>query len=180
MKAIYSLLAVVFLFSLGSCAGKNEKKAKGIANFEAIAEANKDSAVLVREQKLREKLLGKKISILKTIIPSYKEDEMNMVLVISKFDCNSCVYAGYDIVRKVRASRSVINTYAVGVTNQVLIPKNYKETVYEDKKQELLSSLNYSPTPIILVFQGERIVGLHTPEDATSEHSKNFMNEYPY
>jgi hypothetical protein len=179
MKAAYLLLAAVLL-GLGACKSNAARNDAAHANLEAIAKADKNAASIAREQKLLKKLAGKELHTLNTVIPDLDNDQTNMVMVISNFDCVSCVNAGYDILQQIKEANGVIKTYATGITKEVAIPKDYKETVYEDENNNLHAELNYAPTPVILVLEGNRIIDLHTPEDAGSEYSRNFINEYMY
>lgn len=179
MKVTHVLfLALPIVSALAACQNNAAKNDAVRVNSEALAAFDPDSANLVREYKLFEKLAGRKIACLDTIIPPLKADAVNIVLILSRFDCVSCVEAGYGVLRRIEQGGGTVDTYAVGLTREVIIPEDYRDTVWEDEKGDIPAALNYAPTPILLVLEGNRIVDLHTPIDAGSAPSLEFISKY--
>lgn len=100
--------------------------------------------------------------------------------MVSKFDCVTCVEAGFDIIRQIKKINRAAHTYVVGVTKEVYIPEQYKYTVYEDIDQNVQTALNYAPTPVILILNGNRIIDLYSPYDSKSLFATDFINEHSY
>lgn len=140
----------------------------------------RDSLAREKDQRLLSALYNKEAAVFNTIIPDLKNENRNIILVVSKFDCVTCVEAGFNIIRQIKKINRAAHTYVVGVTKEVYIPEQYKYTVYEDIDQNVQTALNYAPTPVILILNGNRIIDLYSPYDSKSLFATYFINEHSY
>lgn len=171
---------------MAACRGEDSRIS---ANMEAVFNESVSSEVTAKVDSLREaaetklikRLINKRIESLGTIISDFQSSDTKIVLITSRFDCVSCVEAGFQIIDKIKKSSApALKTYAAGITKEINydIGTKYAGTVYEDRDNKLHEEIDYAPTPVIIVLMDDKIIDLHSPFEYDSRLSQNFINTY--
>lgn len=114
------LIWVVVVITMTACKNTGDRNT---LNAEALLEeentSRQDSLNRAKELKILSRLIGKEVISINDIIPDFDKYETKIVFVTSRFDCISCIDAGFDILMQIREINPNIKTFATGITKEI-------------------------------------------------------------
>jgi len=123
-------------------------------------------------------LIGKEVHVVDSIIYDRKTKK-SVVFLFNYYDCETCVDAGFCIVKKIDELSKRRMCYPIG---SMLNPSSYQqrnkyyEYIYMDDKDLIRKELKYIPTPVLLLIDGDNLIqDALFPTDTLGGSYKEFL-----
>ncbi len=134
-----------------------------------------------RIDKVKNSLIGKKVSSIKKIVKSYSPEKQNIVFFFTGFDCSTCIENGFSLINELEKRN--INFYIIFYNANIArytAKEELLEILYEDKDDLLRKEIKYASTPLIVIFDDNySIKALHIPlayEKIDNKNREIFLN----